>query len=98
MTKEQEIQKHKEVIKIENSRDKNLYMQGYEQGLLDANLRKIFNEGYMYGIEVENKNFIRNLEEYLWELEERRKEGNIVIGYWQIRELIKEIIKQCKLN
>lgn len=101
MKTEQEInkiQKHKKVIKIENSRDKNLYMQGYEQGLLDANLGKIFNKGYVYGIEVENKNFIRNLEEYLWELEERRKKGDIVIGYWQIREMIKEIIKQCKLN
>ena len=58
---------------IKNDRDKNLYMQGYEQGLTDANLGKFYNEGYMYGIEVENKNFIRNLEEYLWELEERRK-------------------------
>ena len=87
-----------EKIKIENDRDKNLYMQGYEQGLTDANLGKFYNEGYMYGIEVENKNFIRNLEEYLWELEERRKKGEIVIGYWQVREMIKEIIKQCKLS
>ena len=87
-----------EEIKIENDRDKNLYMQGYEQGLTDANLEKIYNEGYMYGIEVENKNFIRNLEEYLWELEERRKKGGIVIGYWQVKGIIKEIIKQCKLS
>lgn len=87
-----------EKIKIENDRDKILYMQGYEQGLTDANLGKFYNEGYMYGIEVENKNFIRNLEEYLWELEERRKKGKIVIGYWQVREMIKEIIKQCKLS
>lgn len=85
-------------IKIENDRDKNLYMQGYEQGLDDANLSKVYSKGYMYGIEVENKNFIRNLEEYLWELEERRKKGKIVIGYWQVRGMIKEIIKQCKLN
>ena len=87
-----------EEIKIENDRDKNLYMQGYEQGLTDANLGKFYNKGYMYGIEVENENFIRNLEECLWELEERRKKGEIVIGYWQVRKMIKEIIKQCKLN
>ena len=87
-----------EEIKIENGRDKSLYMQGYEQGLTDANLGKFYNEGYMYGIEVENENFIRNLEECLWELEERRKKGEIVIGYWQVRKMIKEIIKQCKLN
>ncbi len=87
-----------EEIKIENDRDKNLYMQGYEQGLTDVNLGKFYNEGYMYGIEVENENFIRNLEECLWELEERRKKGEIVIGYWQVRKMIKEIIKQCKLN
>ena len=87
-----------EEIKIENDRDKNLYMQGYEQGLTDVNLGKFYNEGYMYGIEVENEKFIRNLEECLWELEERRKKGKIVIGYWQVREMIKEIIKQCKLS
>ena len=87
-----------EEIKIENDRDKNLYMQGYEQGLTDVNLGKFYNEGYMYGIEVENENFIRNLEECLWKLEERRKKGEIVIGYWQVRGMIKEIIEQCKLS
>lgn len=88
----------KKKIKIKNDRDKNLYMQGYEQGLTDANLGKFYNEGYMYGIEVENQNFIRNLEEYLWELEERRRKGEIVVGYWQVKKIIKEIIDQCKLN
>lgn len=88
----------KKKIKIKNDRDKNLYMQGYEQGLTDVNLGKFYNEGYMYGIEVENQNFIRNLEEYLWELEERRRKGEIVVGYWQVKKIIKEIIDQCKLN
>ena len=88
----------KKKIEIKNDRVKNLYMQGYEQALTDANLGKFYNEGYIYGIEVENQNFIRNLEEYLWELEERRKKGEIVIGYWQVKKIIKEIIKQCKLN
>ena len=85
-------------IKIENDRDKKLYMQGYEQGLTDVYLGKFYNEGYMYGIEVENQNFIRNLEEYLWELEERRRKGEIVLAYWQVRGMIKEIIEQCKLS
>ena len=85
-------------VKIENDRDKNLYMQGYEQGLTDANLGKFYNEGYMYGIEVENQNFIRNLQESLWELEEKRKNGEIVIAYWQVKKIIEEIIKQCKLD
>lgn len=83
-------------IKIENNREKNLYMQGYEQGLEDANLNRVFNKGYWYGIEVENQNFIRNLEEYLYELDERRN-GDIVIGYWQVRKMINEIIENCKL-
>lgn len=68
-------------IKIENERDKNLYMQGYEQALKDVNLDKFFQEGYIYGIEVENKNCIRNLEEFSYELKEKREKGNIVIGY-----------------
>ena len=89
---------NKQEVKIENDRDKNLYMQGYEQGLEDVNLNKVFNKGYAYGIEVENKNFIRNLEEYLWELEERRKKGDIVIGYWQVRKMINEIIEIFKLE
>lgn len=84
-------------IKIENNREKNLYMQGYEQGLEDANLNRVFNKGYWYGIEVENQNFIRNLEEYLYELDERRRNGDIVIGYWQVRKMINEIIENCKL-
>ena len=85
-------------IKIENERDKNLYMQGYEQALKDVNLDKFFQEGYIYGIEVENNNFIRNLEEFIYELEEKRKKENIVIGYWQIKKMIEEIITQCKIN
>lgn len=68
-------------IKIENERDKNLYMQGYEQALKDVNLDKFFQEGYIYGIEVENKNCIRNLEEFIYELKEKREKGNIVIDY-----------------
>lgn len=83
---------------IKSDRDKNLYMQGYEQGLEDANLNKVFNKGYWYGIEVENQNFIRILEEYLYGLEKRRKNGDIVIGYWQVRKMIEEIIEQCKLD
>lgn len=78
--------------------DKNLYMQGYEQALKDINLDKFFQEGYIYGIEVENKNFIRNLEEFIYELKEKREKGSIVIGYWQIKNMIEEIIKQCKIN
>lgn len=85
-------------IEIENERDKNLYMQGYEQALKDANVNKFFQEGYIYGIQIENKNFIRNLEEVIYELKEKRKKGNIVIGYWQIKNMIEEIIKQCKIN
>lgn len=85
-------------IKIENERDKNLYMQGYEQALKDVNLDKFFQEGYIYGIEVENNNFIRNLEEFIYELEEKREKENIVIGYWQIKKMIEEIITQCKIN
>lgn len=85
-------------IKIESDRDKNLYMQGYEQGLKDSNIEKCYSKGYMYGIEVENKNFVRILEEYLWELENKRKKGQIVIGYWQIKKIIKDIIEQCKLS
>lgn len=88
---------NKQKVKIENDRDNNLYMQGYEQGLEDANLNKVFNKGYAYGIQVENQNFIRNLEEYLYELENRRKNGDIVIGYWQVRKMICEIIENCKL-
>lgn len=87
----------KEDIKIKNNRDKNLYMQGYEQGLIDANLQKTFNKGYIYGIQVENENIIRNLEEYLWELKEKRENGKIVIGYWQIKKIIESIIKDFKL-
>ena len=49
-------------------------------------------------LEVENQNFIRNLEEYLYELEKKRKSGDIVIGYWQIKKLIGEVIEQCKIN
>ncbi len=90
--------KNKKEIKIENDRDKNLYMQGYEQGLTDGSAKRVYNEGYMYGIEVENQNFIRNLKEYLFELEQRRAKGDIVIGYWQIKKMIEEIIEQCKLN
>lgn len=63
--------------------------QSYEQG---------FNNGYAYGIEVENQNFIRNLKEYLYGLEKRREKGDIVIGYWQVRKMIEEIIEQCKLD
>lgn len=63
--------------------------KSYEQG---------FNKGYAYGIEVENQNFIRNLKEYLYGLEERREKGDIVIGYWQVRKMIEEIIEQCKLD
>lgn len=85
-------------IKIENERDKNLYMQGYEQALKDVNLDKFFQEGYIYGIEVENNNFIRNLEEFIYELEEKREKENIVIGYWQRKKMIEEIITQCKIN
>ena len=80
--------------KIENDRDNNLYMQGYEQALKDVNLDKFFREGYIYGIKVENQNFIRNLEEVIYELEEKRDKENIVIGYWQIKTIIEEIIKQ----
>ena len=80
------------------NRDKNLYMQGYEQALKDVNLDKFFQEGYIYGIEVENNNFIRNLEEFIYELEEKREKENIVIGYWQIKKMIEEIITQCKIN
>ena len=83
---------------MENERDKKIYMQGYEQALKDVNLDKFFQEGYIYGIEVENNNFIRNLEEFIYELEEKREKENIVIGYWQIKKMIKEIIKQCKIN
>lgn len=89
---------NKQEIKIENERDKNLYMQGYEQGLEDANLNKAFNKGYAYGIEVENENIIRTLQEYLYGLEERRKNGDIVIGYWQVRKMIEEIVEQFKLD
>ena len=85
-------------IQIENDRDKNLYMQGYEQALKDVNLDVFYTKGYMYGIEVENQNFIRNLEEYLYDLEERRKKGEIVIGYWQIKTKIQEVIEQCRIN
>lgn len=85
-------------IQIENDRDKNLYMQGYEQALKDVNLDDFYTKGYMYGIEVENQNFIRNLEEYLYELEKKRKSGKIVIGYWQVKSLIREVIEQCKIN
>ncbi len=85
-------------IKIESNRDKNLYMQGYEQALKDININIFFRKSYMYGIEVENQNFIRNLEEYLYKLEDKRKNGEIVIGYWQIKSLIKEVIAQCKIN
>ena len=85
-------------IKIENERDKNLYMQGYEQALKDVNLDKFYQEGYIYGIEVENNNFIRNLKEFIYELKEKREKGDIVIGYWQIKKLIEEIIKKCKIN
>ena len=63
--------------------------QSYEQG---------FNKGYIYGIEAENQNFIRNLEEYLYRLEKRREKGDIVIGYWQVKKMIEEIIEQCKLD
>ncbi len=73
-------------------------MQGYEQALKDINLDKFFQEGYIYGIEVENKNFIRNLEEFIYELKEKREKGSIAIGYWQIKNMIEEIIKQCKTN
>lgn len=85
-------------IQIENDRDKNLYMQGYEQALKDVNLDDFYAKGYMYGIEVENQNFIRNLEEYLYELEKKRESGKIVIGYWQVKSLIREVIEQCKIN
>ena len=85
-------------IKIENKRDKDLYMQGYEQALKDINVDVFFRKGYMHGIEVENQNFIRNLEEYLYDLEEKRKSGNPTIGYWQVRGCIKEVIEQCRIN
>lgn len=85
-------------VKIENDRDKNLYMQGYEQALKDIDTNKFFRKGYIYGIEVENQNFIRNLEEYLYELERKRENGDIVIGYWQIKKLIGDVIEQCKIN
>ena len=87
-----------EEIQIKNERDKNLYMQGYEQACKDINNQDVFTKGYMYGIEVENGNLVRNLEEYLYELETKRKNGEIVIGYWQIRTLVKELIQQCKIN
>jgi hypothetical protein len=70
-------------IKIKNDRDKNLYMQGYEQALKDIKLDKAFQEGYIYGIEVENQNLIRNLEEYIYELKEKRDKGDIAIGYFE---------------
>ena len=70
-------------IKIKNDRDKNLYMQGYEQALKDTKLDKAFQEGYIYGIEVENQNLIRNLEEYIYELKEKRDKGDIAIGYFE---------------
>ena len=63
-------------IKIENERDKNLYMQGYEQALKDVDLDKIFQNGYVYGIEVENKNFIKNLEKN--NIDEVASNGEIV--------------------
>ena len=85
-------------IKIANDRDKNLYMQGYEQALKDANLDCFFKKGYLYGIVVENQNFIRNLEEYLYELEEKRRNGEITIGYWQVKSLIRKVIEKCKIN
>ena len=34
----------------------------------------------------------------IYELKEKREKGNIVIGYWQIKNMIEEIIKQCKIN
>lgn len=95
---QKKMNRENDEIEIENERDKNLYMQGYEQALKDANVNKFFQEGYIYGIQVENKNFIRNLEEVIYELKEKRKKGNIVIGYWQIKNMIEEIIKQCKIN
>ena len=63
--------------------------QSYQQG---------FNDGYVQGIKVENQNFIRNLKEYLYGLEDRRKNGDIVIGYWQVRKLINEIVENCELK
>lgn len=95
---QKKMNRENDEIEIENERDKNLYMQGYEQALKDANVNKFFQEGYIYGIQVENKNFIRNLEEVIYKLKEKRKKGNIVIGYWQIKNMIEEIIKQCKIN
>lgn len=71
---------------------------GYEQALKDIDTDKFFKKGYIYGIEVENQNFIRNLEEYLYELEKKRESGKIVIGYWQVKSLIREVIEQCKIN
>ena len=87
-----------EVEKLQKENEALGYMQGYEQALKDANVNKLFQEGYIYGIQVENKNFIRNLEEVIYELKEKREKGNIVIGYWQIKNMIEEIIKQCKIN
>ena len=63
--------------------------QSYQQG---------FNDGYVQRIKVENQNFIRNLKEYLYGLEDRRKNGDIVIGYWQVRKLINEIVENCELK
>ena len=81
-----------------NENEKKLYMEGYEQACKDINNHQCFTEGYKYGIQVENENIIRNLDEYLYELNEKRKNGEIVIGYWQVRGLINQLKNKFKIG
>ena len=81
-----------------NENEKKLYMEGYEQACKDINNHQCYTEGYKYGIQVENENIIRNLDEYLDELNEKRKNGEIVIGYWQVKDLINQLKNKFKIG
>lgn len=81
-----------------NENEKKLYMEGYEQACKDINNHQIYAEAYKYGIQIENENIIRNLDEYLYELNERRKNGEVVIGYWQVKDLINELKNKVKIG
>lgn len=81
-----------------NENETKLYMEGYEQACKDINNHQCFKEGYKYGIQIENENILRNLDEYLYELDEKRKNGEIVIGYWQVKDLINQLKNKFKIG
>lgn len=88
----------KQSKEIEELKDFITKLQATKDRLDSYDKENTLEEGYKYGVQVENENILRNLDEYLYKLDEKRKNGEIVIGYWQVKDLINQLKNKFKIG